>query len=151
MRLNHRGQLVRALRELNKKELKYFYAIVTHYWVNYRSFISEQNFLNLWCEASKLCHEVEENFPDIYEQHKQLVDYCKEQPYYFIDILDPRLSKRLFCRFLDKRLDVLAEVARRLKNGDIKAIYAYINEALGINKSFDRFAESTIRHVEAFS
>ena len=77
--------------------------------------------------------------------------YCKEHPYYFIDILGPRLAKRLFCRYLERHLDVLTEVARKLKNGDIKAIYAYINEALGINKNFDRFAESTIKHVEAFS
>jgi hypothetical protein len=151
MRMRDKAQLAKALEELDKKQLKTFYAIVAHYWVNHKFFASTQNFFNLWCEANRLCHEVDESFPDPYEDHNLLRSFCLEKPYYFIDILGPRLSKRLFCRFLNLQLDVLATAARKLKNGDVRAVYAYVSETFGLNEDVEGHAQSTIKHVEEYS
>jgi len=151
MRTRYKAQLAKALEELDIKQLKTLYAIIAHYWVNHRCFASKQNFFNLWCEANRLCHEVDESFPDPYDDHELLRSFCLNTPYYFIDILGPRLSKRLLCRFLDRQLDILTMVAQKLKNEDISAVYAYISGTFGLDEDVEGHAQSTIKHVEAYS
>lgn len=103
--LSHKSPLFEILSKLNKVQFKAFYGMLVHYWVNQKAFISKQNFFNLWCELNVLCHEVDESFPYIYD-HELVKSYCHEHPYYFIDILDTEPVIKLFCKYLDDRLDV---------------------------------------------
>ena len=85
--LSHNSSpLYEYLSKLDKAQLKAFYGMLVHYWVNQKAFISKHNFFNLWCELNVLCHEVDEGFPDI-NDHELVKSYCHEHPYYFIDIL----------------------------------------------------------------
>ena len=95
MRQRYKRDLANALQVLNINELKVFYAIIVHYWSNYKYFISKQNFFNLWCELNDICHELDESFPDAHDDHKEMVSFCKAHPYYFIDILSPTLVNML--------------------------------------------------------
>ena len=72
--------------------------------------LSDHNFLNLWCELNKLCYEVDESFPDPYDDHELLKSFCQAHPYYFIDILDPGLITDLLCEYLDDRLNILVAI-----------------------------------------
>ena len=78
-----RRKLKDRLLKLDSRQLKMFYGILVHYWVKYKFFISSQNFLNLWCELNKLCYEVDESFPDPYDDHELLKSFCQAHPYYF--------------------------------------------------------------------
>ena len=151
MRTRYKARLAKALEELDIKQLKTLYAIIAHYWVNHQCFAGKQNFFHLWCEANRLCHEVDESFPDPYDDYKSLRSFCLGNPYYFIDILGPTLSKRLLCRFLDRQLDVLIMAVQKLKNEDVRAVYAYASETFGLNEDVEGHAQSTIKHVEAYS
>ena len=83
--------LQKQLSKLNITQFKMFYAAFVHYWVNYKFFISKQNFYNLWCELNLLCHEMDESFPDQYDDREAVKDFCHFHPYYFIDRL-PQLG-----------------------------------------------------------
>ena len=85
------------LLKLSKHKLKMFYGILVHAWASQRAFISKQNFFNLWCELNELCYELDEEFPDPYDDHELLKSFCHAHPYYFIDILE--LQIRLLERF----------------------------------------------------
>ena len=37
---------------IDKRQLKLFYSVLVHYWLKSKSFISKQNFFNLWCELN---------------------------------------------------------------------------------------------------
>ena len=139
------------LEVMDKEEFKLFYSILVHYWVNNKFFISKMNFFNMWCELNKLCHEVDESFPGQYDDRKVITSYCKQHPYYFIDILPPDLVLDLFCEHLDDRLDVLTGIAEKLDTEGLEATYEYINEALGLSDDVDELVRYTIGVMKEYS
>ena len=138
------------LLELDKRQLKLFYSVLVHYWVKNKSFISKQNFFNLWCELNELCSEVDEEFPEPHNDYKLLKSYCQAHPLYFIDILDPRLVIKLFCEHLDSKVDVLIEVANKLSTGGLRAAYECCNKALGMNGDVDNLVLETEAYIGYF-
>ena len=130
-----RSKLKNNLLKLDNRQLKLFYGIMVHYWVRYKYFISKKNFYNLWCELNYLCHEVDESFPEPYDDYELLKSFCQAHPYYFIDILSPKMVTGLFCEYFDDRLDILAMIAHKLTTEGLGATYEYTNKALGLNES----------------
>ena len=146
-----RIQLKNKLIKLNKDQLKMFFGMLVHYWVKYKFFISKQNFLNLWCELNYLCYEVDETFPDPYDDHKLVKSFCQAHPYYFIDMLTPELVINLFCQHFDDRLEVLAMIAHKLGVGGLRAAYEYSNEALGLSENVDMLVSEGEEHIRLCS
>ena len=142
--------LFESLSKLDKTQLKAFYCLLVHYRVSQQVFISKQNAFNLWCELNVLCHEIDEGFPDITD-HELIKSYCHAHPYYFIDILDAEIVVKLFCEYLDDKLDILATMAQKLDTEGIRATYAYANEVLGLNEDIEDLVAQTEEHVDAFS
>ena len=124
--------------------------MLVHYWVNQKAFISKQNFFNLWCELNVLCREVNECFPDIYD-HELVKSYCHAHPYYFIDILDTGIVVKLFCQYVDNRLDVLTTMAQKLGTEEIWTACECVNEALGLAENVDELAAEIEEHIRVFS
>ena len=139
------------LEVMDKEEFKLFYSILVHYWVNNKFFISKMNFFNMWCELNKLCHEVDESFPDRYDDHTLVKDFCIEHPFYFIDMLSLKLVKSLFWRYMDKDLEVIIIAIRKLHREDLRAAYEYINEAMGLSEDVDELVLQTEEHIKEFS
>ena len=139
------------LLKLDKRQLKLFYSVLVHYWVKNKSFISKQNFFNLWCELNELCSEVNEGFPEPHDDYKLLKSYCQAHPFYFIDILDLRLVIRLFCEHLDNKINILIKVANRLSTGDLRAAYECCNDALGMNEDVDNLVLEAEAYIGYFT
>ena len=146
-----RRKLKERLLNLDKRQFKLFYGILVHYWVKKKYFISNQNFLNLWCELNELCSEVDEGFPDPYDDRELLKSYCQEHPYYFIDILDPGLIADLFCEYLDDRLNILVAIIDKLTTGDLRASWEYANRALGLSEDIDALVTDSLEHLKTYS
>ncbi len=146
-----RRKLKERLLNLDKRQFKLFYGMLVHYWVKKKYFISDQNFLNLWCELNKLCYEVDESFPDPYDDHELLKSYCQSHPYYFIDILAPGLITDLFCEYLDDRLNILVAILDKLTTGDLWASYEYSNRVLGLNENVDQLVVESLEHLRTYS
>lgn len=138
------------LSKLSAKQFKAFYAAFVHYWVEYQFFISKQNFFNLWCELNSLCHEMDESFPDQYDDHEAIRDFCHLHPYYFIDRLPLELVAKVFVEHVDDRVDILANFAQILLETDIRAAYTYLNDALGLAWSIDNWVSETESHIKFF-
>ena len=136
---------------LNNRQLKMIYGILVHYWVKNKYFISSQNFLNLWCELNYLCSEVDESFPDPYDDHELLKSFCQAHPYYFIDILDPELITDLFCEYLDDRLNILVAIIDKLTTGDLRASYEYSNRVLGLSEDVEELVKESLEHLKTYS
>ena len=139
------------LEVMDKEEFKLFYSILVHYWCNYKFFISTKNFFNMWCELNKLCYEVDESFPDPYDDRELLKSYCQTHPYYFIDILEPGLITDLFCAYLDDRLNILVAIIDKLTTGDLRASYEYSNKMLGVHEDVDGLVKESLEHLRAYS
>ena len=139
------------LLELDKRQLKLFYSVLVHYWVKNKSFISKQNFFNLWCELNELCSEVNEGFPEPHDDHKLLKSYCQAHPFYFIDMLEPGLVIKLFCDHLDNKIDILTTAVNKLRTGGIKAAYEYSNKALGFGEDVDKLVMEAEEYIKYFS
>ena len=144
-------QLKNNLLKLNKEQLKMFFGMLVHYWVKHKFFISKQNFLNLWCELNYLCYEVDESFPDPYDDHKLVKSFCQAHPYYFIDMLTPELVINLFCKHFDDRLDILAMIAHKLSVVGLRVAYEYSNEALGLSENVDMLVSEGEEHIRSCS
>ena len=110
-------------------------------------FIDKWNFFNLWCELNKLCHEVDESFPDQYDDHKLVKDFCIAHPFYFVDILSLKLVKSLFWRYMDKDLEVIISAMRKLHREGLRAAYEYINEAMGLDENVEELAQETEKYI----
>jgi len=136
---------------MGKEEFKLFYSIFVHYWVNYKFFINKWNFFNLWCELNKLCHETDESFPDQHEDHIAVKSFCIEHPFYFIDMLNLKLVKALFWRYMDKDLEVIIIAMKKLHREGLRATYEYINEAMGLTEDIDELVQQTEDNIRAFS
>ena len=139
------------LNQLDKHQLKLFYSILVHYWVNYKYFISKQNFFNMWCEFNQTCSEVDDSFPSPYDDHNLLKSFCHTHPFYFIDTLDNKIVKRLLCQHLNDRIYILSNVAQRLHTGDLMASYEYSNNALGLSENIEKLVSETEKFVKTFS
>ena len=150
MNNNDRTILHDELLKLDKRQLKLFYSVLVHYWVKNKSFISKQNFFNLWCELNELCCEVNESFPDPHDDHHLTTSFCQAHPFYFIDMLEPGLVINLFCEYLDNKIDILITVAKKLHTGDLRATYEYCNEAMGTNENVDELVSGTEEYVNIF-
>ena len=140
--MNDKRKLKEYMSQLDTQQFKLFYSIFVHYWVKQKAFISNQNFVNLWCELNLICSQVDESFPDPYDR-ELIKSYCQAHPYYFIDILDLRLIINLFCEHLDDRLDILMQVINKLDTEGLWAAYAYSNEALGMSENIDELVSGT--------
>ena len=139
------------LLKLDKRQLKLFYSVLVHYWVKNKSFISKQNFFNLWCELNELCSEVDEGFPEPHDDNELLKSFCQAHPFYFIDILDTGLVIKLFCEYLDNKIDILANVVNKLRTGGLEAAYACCNEALGITEDVEKLVLETEAYIGYFT
>jgi hypothetical protein len=148
--LSHKSPLFEILSKLNKVQFKAFYGMLVHYWVNKKAFISKQNFFNIWCELNVLCHEIDEGFPDITD-HELIKSYCHQHPYYFIDILDTGIVAKLFCEYLDDRIDILTTMVQRLDTEGIWAACECVNEALGMSEDIDELATEIEEHIKTYS
>ena len=146
-----RSKLKNNLLKLDKRQLKLFYGIIVHYWVRYKFFISKRNFYNLWCELNYRCHEVDESFPEPYDDYDLLKSFCQTHPYYFIDILSPEVVTELFCEYFDDRLDVLATVVHKLRTEGLWAAYACSDKALGLAEDIDELVAETEGYVKSFT
>ena len=148
---NIRSTLKDNLIKLNQYQLKLFYAMLVHYWAEYRYFISKQSFKNLWCELNYLCSIVDECFPDPFDDYELLRSYCHSHPYYFIDILSPEIVAELFCEHLDDRIDILVMIANKLHMEDLMAAYESSNKALGLSENIDELVAQTEEHIKIVS
>ena len=146
-----KAQFKTYLRKFNRNELKAFYCLIVHYWANHKYFITERSFFNLWCELNQLCHEMDESFPDQYNDHKAVASFCKAHPYYFIDMLPTKLVQKLFCQYFDEQLDILANVTQKLHTEGLRAAYACVNEALGLDEDIDEVVRQSEEHIKSFS
>lgn len=139
------------LLKLDKRQLKLFYTIMVHYWVKAKSFISKQNFFNLWCELNEYCCEADEGFPDPHDDHNLTTSFCQAHPFYFIDMLDPGLAIKLFCEHLDSKIDILAEVVNKLHTGGLRAAYEYSNKALGFEEDIEKLVMEAEEYLKYYS
>lgn len=146
-----RTTLQEYLGKLDTKQFKTFYAAFVHYWVNHKYFISKQNFFDLWCEFNLACHELDESFPDQYDDHEAIKEFCHFHPYYFIDQLPLDLVAKLFAEHVEERVDILANFAKLLGEADMATAYRYMNEALGLSESIDYLVSETQAHIKFFS
>ena len=138
------------LLKLDKRQLKLFYSVLVHYWVKNKSFISKQNFFNLWCELNEYCCEADEGFPDPHDDHHLTTSFCQAHPFYFIDMLDPGLVINLFYEYLDNKIDILITVAKKLHTGDLRAAYEYCNEMMSMDENIDELVSGTGKYVNIF-
>ena len=147
----HNLALSKHLSKLTAEQFKIFFAALVHYWAEYKFFISKQNFYNLWCELNLLCHEVDDSFPDPYDDRDAVKEFCHYHPYYFIDRLPLDLVAKLFAEYIDDRVDILSDFAKTMSKADMHAAYSYINEDLGLSESIDFLVSETQTHVKFFS
>ena len=146
-----RRSLYKNLSKLTPIQFKFFYCLFVHYWADYQLFINKQNLYNLWCELNRMCHDSDESFPDCYDNFKEIKDFCKSQPYYFIDKLPPKIIACLFSEYVDNRIDMLVCIAKTLYESNIRAAYEYVNQTLGLNEPIDILVSETQEHIEYFS
>ena len=145
------AKLKESLLNLDKRQYKLFYSILVHYWVKNRYFISERNFFNLWCELNKLCHDVEEGFPEPHDDRELLKSYCIAHPYYFIDILDTVIVSDLFCEYINHKLDILTMIANKLNTEGLWAAYESSNKALGLSENIAELVAEAEQHLQFYS
>ena len=143
--------LYQQLNKLTVTQFKVIYTALVHYFINHKFFITKQNFFNLRCELNTLCHELDESFPDQYDDHEAVKDFCHLHPYYFIDRLPLALVAKLFAEHVDDHIDVLTNLAKTLFESGIAAAYTYVNEALGLEESIAILVAEALDHVKLFS
>ena len=62
-------------------------------------------------------------------------------------MLQPELVINLFCQHFNDRLDVLAIIAQKLHDEDLRTAYAHANEALGLDEDIAELVATTEEHV----
>ena len=143
--------LYNQLKKLNKLQFKIFYGVFVHYLVKYKCFISKQKLFNLRCELNQLCHELDESFPDQYDDHQLMKSFFLAHPYYYMDKLPIELMASLFAEFVDNRIDVLTGIAKAVGETDIHGVYTYANHILGLKEQIDVLATQAQMHIKDFS
>lgn len=144
--MDSKSKLKEYMSRLDIQQFKLFYSIFVHYWVKHKAFISNQNFLNLWCELNLICAEVDEGFPDPYDR-ELIKSYCQAHPYYFFDILDLSLIINLFCEHCDDRIDILIQVINKLDTEGLWAAYAYSDKVLDLGEDIDELVYETEKRM----
>ena len=144
-------KLKESLLKLDKRQYKLFYGILVHYWIEYKFFVGQRNFYNLWCELNELCHNVDEGFPEPHDDYELLKSYCIARPYYFIDILDTTIVTHLLCEHINHKLDILAMIADKLATEGLWAAYECSNKALGLSENIAELVADSEKHLKAFS
>ncbi len=139
------------LLKLNKHQLKLFYSMLVYYFIHHKAFISKQNIFNLWCELNYACAEVDESFPDPYDDHDLLKSFWHNHPYCFIDILGTVRSVGILWQYLDDRIDILTRIVDRLYTGGPEALYKYSNSALGLSENVSELVAEAKKHIKMFS
>ena len=147
--MDNRRKLKEYMSRLDVQQFKLLYSIIVHYWVKRKAFISKQNFFNLWCELNLMCSDIDEGFPDPYD-NELIKSYCQSHPYYFIDILDLGLIINLFCEYCDDRIDILIQVINKLDIEGLRAAYAYSNDVLGLDENIDELVSGIAEYVNIF-
>ena len=145
------AELYEQLIKLDVLQFKLFYGILVYCWGNKRCFISDKNFYNLWCELNQMCHDLDESFPDQFDDCEVIKSFCHLHPYYFIDRLPLNLVSSLFAEYVDDHVDVLTNVAKIIVEEDLKAAYSYVTKLFEIDESVDAAAELALNHIEYFS
>ena len=140
-----------ALMKLDKRQLKFFFCLIVHYWLTDKSFISEQHLFNLWCELNEYCNEADESFPDPHDDHNLTTSFCQAHPFYFIDMLELELVINLFCEYLDSKIHILTKVVNQLGTEGIKAAYEYYNKVLDLNENIEELVVEAEKNVKCFS
>ena len=143
--------LYNSLRKLDESQFKIFYGAFVHYVVKYKCFISKQNLFNLRCELNQLCHELDESFPDQYDEHELMKSFFLVHPYYYMSKLPIELMAKLFAKHTDDRIGILAGIARTVFETDIHGVYTFANYILGLNEQIDVLAAQAQKHIEDFS
>ena len=139
------------LLKLDSYQLKMFYSMLVHYFVHHQAFISKQNIFNQWCEFNYACAEVDESFPDPYDDYDLLKSFCHNHLYYFIDILGTKRSVDILCQHLDDRLGILARIVDELYMGGPEALYEYSNSALGLSENVSELVAEAKKQIKMFS
>ena len=148
---NKKARLKQSLLKLDKKQFKLFYGMLVHYWIEYKFFISQRNFFNLWCELNQLCHDIDEGFPEPHDDRELLKSYCIAHPYYFIDILDTVIVTDLFCEYINHKIDILTMIANKLATEGLWAAYESSNKALGLYENVEKLVSEAEKHLKLFS
>ena len=143
--------LYQNLSSLTIPQFKAFYAAFIHYWVNHKFFITKKSYYNLWCELNLLCHELDESFPDPYDDYDTMRSFCHYHPYYFLDRIPLDLVAGLFAEQINDRVDILSNFARLLSEADLHTAYTYINDALGLAGPVNDLVLETQIHIQFFS
>jgi hypothetical protein len=143
--------LYNNLKKLNKDQFKIFYGAFVHYWAEYKYFISKQNLFNLRCDLNLLCHELDESFPDQYDDYDAMKSFFLAHPYYYMDKLPAELMAKLFAEYVNDRIDILAAIAQTIFETDLCAAYTYANKALGLNEHMDTVIAQAQEHIKDFS
>ena len=146
-----KAKLKESLLKLDKRQYKLFYGILVHYWIEYKFFISQRNFFNLWCELNELCHDIDEGFPEPHNDRELLKSYCIAHPYYFIDILDTVIVTDLFCEHINHKLDILTMIAQKLATEGLWAAYESSNKALSLYENVENLVLEAEEHLKSFS
>ena len=147
---NKKIRLKESLLKLDTRQYKLFYGILVHYWIEYKFFIGQRNFFNLWCELNQLCHDVDEGFPEP-DDRELIKSYCIAHPYYFIDILDTIIVTDLFCEYINHKLDILTMIANKLATEGLWAAYESSNKALGLYENVEKLVSEAEKHLKLFS
>lgn len=143
--------LYNSLNKLDITQFKALYRILTYYWTHYKYFISEQNFLALWCNLNTHCRHLDKDFPAPKRGSKKLTKFCIEHPYYFIDRLPLSLVAKLFSNYLDDRIEIFIGLANTLRKSNILSAYSYANTALGLNDPINELAIQAEESIKSYS
>ena len=136
---------------LTADQFKSFYCFFIQQQDSKHYLISDQNFFNLRCELNQLCHEIDEGFPDQYDDYELMNSFFLAHPYYYMDKLPIELMARLFAEHVDDHIDILSGIAQTVFEADIYATYSYANKALGLNEHIDTIATKAQNHIKNFS
>ena len=143
--------LYEYLSKLDAEQFKLFYSVLVHYRARYKYFISKQNLFNLCCELNQFCHEMDESFPDQYDDHEIMKSFFLAHPYYYMDTLPIDLIARLFTEYVNDHADILANIAKTIYETDIHAMVAYANRALGLNEPASILVSQIQNYIKCFS
>ena len=143
--------LYNSLNKLDRTQFKALYRILTYYWTHYKYFISEQNFLALWCTLNTHCRHLDKDFPTPKRGSKKLTTFCIEHPYYFIDRLPLTLVASLFSNYLDNRIEIFIGLANTLYESNILSAYSYANATLGLDDPINELAPQAEESIKSYS
>lgn len=142
--------LYEYLSKFNERQLKEFYTVIAHYWLNKKWFISNTSFMRLWVEFNEMCWKAQKGFPDPYKSSKKLIRYCQAHPYYFIDILPTKTVAMMFVQHLDKKLSLLAKVVELIYNKGLRETFDHINKEFKFKEDIEslvKISEELIKSV----